>query len=99
MEGYVDVNAWTNIHTAIMAQCDGLDGLVDGMITNPAICNPDFTRMNLTQAQIPVAKSIYTNWTDAQGNFLFPAFSYGAEWFPYSFVLGTAFEPGPDYFK
>ncbi|GAA5983068.1 hypothetical protein JCM10908_000144 [Rhodotorula pacifica] len=37
---------YAKIGALVMNQCDGLDGVVDGYITNPALCHPDLSSLN-----------------------------------------------------
>jgi pimeloyl-ACP methyl ester carboxylesterase len=70
------------IHQSAIANCDGKDGLVDGQITDPRVCNfkPESLRCSgdrerancLTTAQIAVVKKIYGGAVDRQGRLLYP---------------------------
>ncbi|WP_395670906.1 tannase/feruloyl esterase family alpha/beta hydrolase [Phenylobacterium sp.] len=66
------------LHKAVMAACDGLDGLKDGQIDNPRACRFDPARIQckyarqttagqcLTPAQVGVARDIYRGPVDAK---------------------------------
>lgn len=68
------------LHRAVLAACDGADGLVDGQITDPRTCrfDPAVTRCKgayepgqcLTEAKIAVARAIYRGAHDANGTAL-----------------------------
>lgn len=68
------------LHRAVLAACDGADGLVDGQITDPRTCrfDPAVTRCQgayepgqcLTDAKIAVARAIYRGAHDASGTAL-----------------------------
>jgi pimeloyl-ACP methyl ester carboxylesterase len=56
------------VHNAVMAQCDGADGLADGVIDDPWACEPDLSVLRcdengseacLTSAQINVVERLY----------------------------------------
>jgi len=73
----------------ILKQCDGIDGKVDGIITDPTLCswNPetllcgpgDDTTTCLAQDQIDGLKKFYQPILDTEGEVLFHAFEPGAE--------------------
>jgi Tannase and feruloyl esterase len=70
------------LHTAAMASCDGVDGLVDGQIDDPRACRFDPASIQcpagsdqptcLTAAQVAVARKAYSGPVDAQGRHLYP---------------------------
>ncbi len=70
------------INNAVLANCDGLDGLVDGQITDPRLCTftPESLRCApgsnsaqcLTDAQVEVVKKLYSGPVDASGAHLYP---------------------------
>ena len=39
------------LHKAIMAQCDAIDGLADGVISDPWVCKPDLTALRCKAGQ------------------------------------------------
>jgi feruloyl esterase len=77
------------ITAAVLAKCDGADGLVDGVIANPAQCkfNPDVLACNgaetnacLTQPQLGALKKIYAGPSNPRtGKKIFPGFTVGSE--------------------
>jgi hypothetical protein len=67
------------LHAAVLAQCDALDGLKDGQITNPRQCHFDpsltqcaanvtDTKDCLSAAQVATTKKFYAGPHDAQGH-------------------------------
>lgn len=70
------------LHHAVMAACDGLDGLVDGQIDDPRRCRFDPVTLHcppgldwpscLTPAQVDAARKLYAGPTDARGLRLYP---------------------------
>jgi hypothetical protein len=78
------------LHSAVLAACDGLDGLADGQIDDPRACRFDPARIQcppgtaqptcLTPAQVAVARKLYDGPRDAAGHRLYPGWeSYGSE--------------------
>ena len=68
------------LHGAVLKACDGLDGLVDGQITDPRACHFDPAVVQcqgayqpgkcLTPAQVAAARAIYTGAQSATGQHL-----------------------------
>ena len=91
--GFITQPTWGPIHREVLAQCDGLDGVEDGIITHPGRCFLDFEKFGcnggsavlnatncLQPAQLETLRNVYTNWTDpSTGEFIFPAFNIGGE--------------------
>jgi feruloyl esterase len=77
------------ISSAVLAACDGKDGLVDGVIANPAACefNPDVlacsgaeTNSCLTPPQLTALKKIYAGPSNPRtSRKIFPGFVPGSE--------------------
>jgi len=70
------------LHAAVMARCDGLDGLVDGQLDDPRHCPFDPATVRcpagadnagcLTPAQLTVVRKIYSGAVDARDRHLYP---------------------------
>jgi feruloyl esterase len=70
------------LHRAVLAGCDGLDGLVDGQIDDPRTCHVDPGTLRcpagvdradcLTPAQVDATRRLYTGPVDADGTRLYP---------------------------
>jgi feruloyl esterase len=70
------------LHAAVLAACDGADGLVDGQIDDPRACHFDpgsivcpagVDRADcLTPAQVVVVRKLYAPPTDEKGQLLYP---------------------------
>ena len=70
-----------------MAQCDGLDGLVDGVISHPAACRFDPASLRcvagedgqtcLTDEEIETLRSLRTDLTLGNGRLVYPGFGLG----------------------
>ncbi|HEV2783779.1 MAG TPA: tannase/feruloyl esterase family alpha/beta hydrolase [Actinophytocola sp.] len=95
------------LHDAVLAACDGLDGLVDGQLEEPRLCrfDPGAVRCPgadapgcLTAAQVAVARKLYAGPTDARGNRLYPGSEpFGSELAWNAWII-PAPELGPDSF-
>jgi feruloyl esterase len=78
------------LHNAVLAACDGIDGLVDGQIDDPRACRYDPVRLQcaagtdlptcLTPAQVAATRRLYDGPRDALGRRLYPGWeSHGSE--------------------
>jgi feruloyl esterase len=85
----IPVSKLNNITAAVLAACDGNDGLVDGIVTDPLSCNfnPDTllctgaeTDSCLTAPQLGALKRIYAGPSNPRtGEKIFPGFALGSE--------------------
>src|SRR2546427_1765178 len=85
----IPVSKLNNITAAVLAACDGNDGLVDGILTDPATCgfNPDTllctgaeTDSCLTPPQLAALKKIYAGPSNPRTREkIFPGFAVGSE--------------------
>jgi feruloyl esterase len=99
------------IGAEVMRQCDGADGVVDTIVSDPNACdfNPDFLLCTpskntscLTSPQLNTLHQIYSDYVDTNQTFVFPHLWLGSEaqWVP--LIGGTTNQPnplGPDYVK
>ncbi|HEV3430684.1 MAG TPA: tannase/feruloyl esterase family alpha/beta hydrolase [Paraburkholderia sp.] len=87
------------LHDAVIAHCDTLDGVKDGLLSDPRACHVQAswvackpgasdTQHCLTPAEWSVAQKIYTGPTDAEGHRFLPG---GLE--PGSELMWTSFVP------
>jgi feruloyl esterase len=98
--GYVSFAAFATLHASIIRQCDALDGLQDGIVTNPAVCHIDWAATGLTPAQQVQAAKQYQNWTSPlTGKLIFPAYSLGAEETGLAGAATGSFPFTEDYYK
>ncbi|KAF3064991.1 hypothetical protein GL218_02558 [Daldinia childiae] len=93
------------ITRAVIAKCDALDGVEDGVLENPLVCDFDVSTLEcksseanstscLTPAQISAVQKIYTGPIDSRTNIsLYPGFSFGSEieWVGQEGTLAEAF--------
>jgi len=83
-DSYLDSNAIILLNQSVLAQCDGVDGVVDGLIQNPAacafnpatlLCNPGQSAGCLSAAQVAAVNAIYQGPVDTTGASLYPGLS------------------------
>jgi hypothetical protein len=76
------------IQKATLDACDALDGVKDGIISDPAKCSFDPTVLKckgedeldcLTEPQVATLKMLYSGSVDSKGHTLFPGFTPGDE--------------------
>ncbi|KAI1761417.1 feruloyl esterase [Hypoxylon sp. FL1150] len=79
------------ITQTVLAECDAIDGVKDGVLENPLSCNFDITSLEckpsatnssscLTPAHVSTAQKIYMGPVDSRTNIsLYPGFSVGSE--------------------
>jgi feruloyl esterase len=85
------------IAAAVLAQCDGRDGVVDGLVSDPPRCRFDpkvlrcagaETDACLTEAQIVTLTKLYDGPRTSKGRRIYPGYPPGGE-------IGTGTDPGP----
>ncbi|KAH8123743.1 feruloyl esterase [Trichoderma asperellum] len=84
----------------VIRQCDGVDGVVDYIVSSPELCKFDFTPIRckgsassscFTDAQIGTAKKIYSDWYSSEdGRWLANGLTYSSEDQWYLYLNGTA---------
>ncbi|KAF7595565.1 hypothetical protein BBP40_005600 [Aspergillus hancockii] len=88
--GFITPSVWKSvIHPEVLNQCDDLDGLADGIIEDPTLCNfrPDVLQCTtshrtsdcLTSAQVAVVRKVFSPLYGAEGRLIFPAMQPGSE--------------------
>ena len=97
------------IHRAVMASCDALDGLEDGLVTDPKACTFDPAVLSckagdgtdcLTDPQIQTARELMSPARNSKGEEVFPGFVPGSELAWGGVAGGTQpFASPMDYFK
>jgi len=92
-EDRIPITKYSVIHKAVLAQCDALDGLKDGLIDNPTKCdfnpapvvcksNDDLKNVGsdcLTPRQATVAKALMGPAKSSSGREIFAGFAPGSE--------------------
>ncbi|KAJ7112031.1 tannase and feruloyl esterase [Mycena crocata] len=96
---FISEELWGMVAQEVLRQCDDLDGVVDGIITEPDACDfrpealqckGDLATDCLTPTQIEALHNLYSPLYGLQGQFLYPRYSPGAE----ADRLGSALSPG-----
>ncbi len=87
-DGYIPAAKVPAISTAVLAACDELDGVKDGILNDPRQCHFDASTLLckekesdscLTEAQVNSLKVLYSGAHDAAGRQIFPGVMPGAE--------------------
>ncbi|KAF7344213.1 Carboxylic ester hydrolase [Mycena venus] len=86
---------WSVVSAEILRQCDGLDGVLDGIITEPDECDfrPEAIQCTggnttdcLTPTQVESVQNIFTPLFGVDGQLIYPRYSPGAEADPSQFL-------------
>ncbi|KAK6518612.1 Tannase and feruloyl esterase [Arthrobotrys conoides] len=87
---YLTRAQWDAVDAATMAQCDNIDGVLDGILENPADCafDPEVMLCGsgqtwllngcLTAAQVQTVKTLYSPVTGNNGRYIYPGIVPGA---------------------
>ncbi|KAJ7848054.1 tannase and feruloyl esterase [Mycena olivaceomarginata] len=85
---WITPDLWTLVSAEILQQCDALDGVIDGIITDPDACEfrPEALQCTsgktancLTPTQVDTLRNLYSLLYGLQGQLLYPRFPPGAE--------------------
>jgi len=87
---WISPQLWSNvIHPEALRQCDAIDGLADGIISDPTKCHFDYAPLAcsagqdpstcLTAPQLDALRKIYSDYTGPDGEFLSGRFYPGGE--------------------
>jgi feruloyl esterase len=87
-ETFLPIELWTAVHQMVLDQCDGIDGLVDGIIEDPSLCIPrpeaiicaagNMTNC-LTSPQAASVRAIFSDWYGVDGVMIYPRMNPGSE--------------------
>lgn len=88
--GNLDAAKQTLLANAVLSQCDGLDGALDGIISNPSACHFDPTVLRcpagadsgdscLSDPQIASVQTITTPFATADNSITHPGYNFGME--------------------
>lgn len=85
---YVSPALWIVIHNEILAQCDGIDGAVDGIIEDPELCywRPEalicptgISTSCLTAVQAAAVRQVFEPYYGLNGSLVYPRMQPGGE--------------------
>ncbi|KAG6889897.1 hypothetical protein C0992_003690 [Termitomyces sp. T32_za158] len=85
---FIPADLWNTIASEVLKQCDGLDGIEDGIITEPddcefrpeaIVCSAGQTTGCLTSAQVDALHEIYQPVFGTSGELLYSRYDPGAE--------------------
>ena len=110
---YLTADQWTAVHADIMAQCDGIDGHVDGIIEDPLLCQyrpeslicPPGTAANtstcITGTQARTVRAVFSGLYGENGTLVYPRMQPGSELLgePYIYYAGQPFSYSVDWFR
>lgn len=92
------------IKPLVMAQCDGVDGQVDNIITEPRACKVDFKALQcsaspsektcLTTAEADMLNRLYGGVRNGKDEVVYPALAYGSEHYSDLWLFGSETKPG-----
>jgi feruloyl esterase len=89
-KSFTNITQFALLASTVLAQCDGVDGLVDNIVSEPESCKPDFTKVQcgvagvsatncLTAQQVATAKKIHSDYYTDDGLFVYNGFEVGSE--------------------
>ncbi len=89
---------------AVMAQCDGIDGQIDGIIQQPRQCDFNFAALECTAAgkgqqsclsdlQVAALTRLYGGVEDGAGELIYPGLQAGSEQYSELWLFGTREKP------
>ncbi|KUJ09331.1 tannase and feruloyl esterase [Mollisia scopiformis] len=107
---FIDAGTWTGlIHTEILNQCDLMDGVADGIIEDPTLCNfrPEALICEggkiescLTSAQVEIVRNVFSPLYGYDGKLVFPAMQPGSEEMAVSkLYTGVPYDYAFDWFR
>ncbi|KAJ7202721.1 tannase and feruloyl esterase [Mycena haematopus] len=87
-ETFITPELWSVVSAEILRQCDELDGVLDGIITEPDDCDFQVNAIRcgrnqatgcLSAIQVDALQKIYTPLLDVSGRLIYPRYTPGAE--------------------
>ncbi|KAI1428183.1 Tannase/feruloyl esterase [Xylaria sp. FL1777] len=101
---HIDWQLLPPIGDQIIKQCDDIDGVADGIISLPELCNVDFEALSceksganqsacLTAAQAQTLRNVYSDWRTSTGEFLYTGLSPSSEQQMYSVLNYSGASP------
>ncbi|KAK4156102.1 Tannase/feruloyl esterase [Chaetomidium leptoderma] len=110
---YLTPDQWNAVHADIMAQCDGLDGHMDGILEDPTLCQyrpealicppgtPAGTSTCITGTQAGTVRGVFSDLYGENGTLVYPRMQPGSELLgtPYIYYAGQPFQFAADWFQ
>jgi feruloyl esterase len=109
---FISTTLWAVIRTEIFKQCDKLDSVLDGILTDPDACDFDPKPLScsvkggtpgttcLTDPQLEAVRKIYSPLVDRTGQLIYPRYSPGADTTTAGIIFGnTIFPFASDWFR
>lgn len=109
---FIKPEVWQGlIHNEILAQCDALDGVEDGILTDPSqclavfrpaamLCTTHVTTNCLTADQVKVVRKVFSPLYGVDGELIYPPLAPGSEVLATQRLLsGTPFPYSVDWFR
>ncbi|PVI01103.1 tannase and feruloyl esterase [Periconia macrospinosa] len=110
---FIDAEKWKVIHAEVLRQCDGIDGVEDGILEDPSLCSfePEKllcsegerrtnTATCLTRNQIAIVRKIYSPFYSSTGNLIYPAMQPGNELRANTGLYsGNPWQPSVDWYR
>ncbi|SPQ26559.1 f3fddecd-5a43-4800-8eb1-10b872931a79 [Thermothielavioides terrestris] len=110
---YLTPDQWTAVHQDILAQCDGIDGAVDGIIEDPELCQyrpeslicppgtPANTSTCITGTQAATVRAVFSDLYGENGTLVYPRMQPGSELLgeAYIYYAGQPFQYSVDWFR
>jgi len=90
--GYISAADALKIGALVTRQCDGLDGVKDGLINDPRQCRIDMASLPLTPAQRKTYEILHDGAKTGAGRLIYPGLPFGSEavgWAQY--ITGPSF--------
>jgi feruloyl esterase len=110
--GFIRPQVWSElIHEEILRQCDHLDGVVDGVIEYPDLCEFDpevlrcksgiiSTKSCLSEKQIQQVRAIFAPFENTDGTLIYPGMQLGSEEYAIArLYAGKPFSDSQDWFR
>jgi feruloyl esterase len=87
---FISADLWSGlIHNEVLRQCDAIDGVADGIIENPTMCDfrpealicaaGNATQECLSTAQVDIVRGVLSPLYGSSGELVFPAMQPGSE--------------------